>query len=147
MRKCESRCRLNPIIISEKSKSWVFAVGAKVFKTKFSDINLGEPQTLPKDQMKQQRSIFNQSRTPGALPEGLGQVRENLNFDRFALGHGVGRWSLVNLANGQFRGKTYRGIWIGHVHDRYGVSWVENEPRSGVGLVMTKIGKYQLWPN
>ena len=74
MRKCKSRCRLNPIIISEKSKSWVFAVGAKVFKTKFSDIKLGEPQTLPKDQMKQQRSIFNQSRTPGALPEGLGQV-------------------------------------------------------------------------
>ena len=92
--------KLDPNIISEKSKSWVFAVGAKVFKTKFSDINLGEPQTLPKDQMKQQRSIFNQSRTPGALPEGLGQVRENLNFDRFALGHGVGRWSLVSFHPG-----------------------------------------------
>ena len=48
---------------------------------------------------------------------------------------------MVNLANGQFGGKTYRRIWIGHVHAKYGVSWVENEPRSGVGRVLTKIGK------
>ena len=41
--------------------------------------------------------------------------------------------------------KTYLNIWIGQVHAKYGGNWVENEHSSGVGLVRTKIGKYQFF--
>ena len=39
--------------------------------------------------------------------------------------------------------KTYLNIWIGQVHAKYGGNWVENEHSIGVGLVLTKIWKYQ----
>ena len=41
--------------------------------------------------------------------------------------------------------KTYLNIWIGQVHAKYGGNRVENEHSSGVGLVLTEIGKYQFF--
>ena len=50
----ESFCRRNrgPIIISEKSKSWVLALGGSVVKGKLVHINQSQPLALPNNQQK-----------------------------------------------------------------------------------------------
>ena len=53
MAECKRGPKLDPNIISLKSRSGLLAVGAKVFNTKCSDISQSEPQTLPNNQMKQ----------------------------------------------------------------------------------------------
>ena len=73
---------LNPIIISENSKSWVFAVGGFMVKGKVTHMNQSQPQAVPEYQLKQYRHLFNQSKASGALPKESEQVRENLNWDR-----------------------------------------------------------------
>ena len=44
---------LNPNIISENSKSWVFAVGGLMVKGKVTHMNQSQPQAVPEYQLKQ----------------------------------------------------------------------------------------------
>ena len=71
------RRTLDPIIISENSKSWVFAVGGLMVKGKVTHMNQSQPQAVPEYQLKQYRHLFNQSKSSGALPEVSDEVREN----------------------------------------------------------------------
>ena len=71
------RRTLDPIIISENSKSWVFAVGGFMVKGKVTHMNQSQPQAVPEYQLKQYIHLFNQSKSSGALPEVSDEVREN----------------------------------------------------------------------